>query len=416
MGVERIKAACQRRGYKIKSLVGKGGMSTIWLAEDPSGKEVVIKIPNEDRDSWDRLRFEANLLRILDHEHVVKYVDFIEEQNTIALVMEYAKGKNLELLTAGNPMDEKDALAKTVEMLLAIDYIHYMGIIHRDIKPKNIIVKENEDYLKIIDFGTATYLHHTGMKCAIISPGGYTPPEQYKFMASPQGDIWSVGATLYFMLTGQHPALSMPGYPDRYCPPPDPRAMNKDVSEETAKIVMKAMQWDPSERFSSALEMIMAIERMEIESKHDQSLPTLEIFGRKIPIETSRIIFGRFSQEDLIGTRAEQVGKLVDATDKGINIKVVREGDVTYVYVYDPYRWISRNHFEIYREHDKWYIRDLGSLNRTAIYHKGDIKEVWVGYKRVSPPVEIQRGSMIYVAYGSLLNVSNQAYVVITFK
>lgn len=414
LGVEKIKIACQNRGYKIKILIGKGGMSIIWLAEDLSGREVIVKTPNEVKESWERLKFESSLLRMLDHEHIVKYINSFEDHGVPTLIMEYARGINLERAASGDPLEEEEALARAIEILLAIDYIHSMSIIHRDIKPKNIIIGDDKTYLKVIDFGTATYLHYTGISYAVISPGGYTPPEQYGFMASPQGDIWSAGATLYFMLTGQHPALSMPGYPNKYCPPPDPRKMNKDVSEETAKIIVRAMQWDPSERFSNALEMIMAIEKMETEPKHETPVPTLEIFGRKIPIETSRVIFGRFTQEDLIGTSVEMKGSFIEAADD--RIKVVREGDVTYIYVRDPYRWVSRNHFEIYEEGEKWYIRDLGSLNRTAIYYKGDLREVWIDYRRISPPVEIRRGSIIYVAYGSLLNIGNQAYAVITFK
>ncbi|MEM1542838.1 MAG: FHA domain-containing serine/threonine-protein kinase [Ignisphaera sp.] len=413
MNTEGLKILCQKKGYRFKSFIGRGGMSIVWLAEGSDGKEVIVKIPNETKESQERLKFESSLLRMLNHEHVVRYIDSFEDYGLPVLVMEYAKGINIEQAASGVPLEEKEALARAIEILLAIDYMHSMSVIHRDIKPKNIIIGDDKTYLKVIDFGTATYLHYTGISYAVISPGGYTPPEQYRFMASPQGDIWSAGATLYFMLTGQHPALSMPGYPNKYCPPPDPRKMKKDVSEETARIIAKAMQWDPSERFSNALEMIMAIEKMEIEPKRE-TLPTLEIFGRKIPIETSRVIFGRYPQEDSIGTIVEMRGGLIEAINN--RIKVVKEGDITYIYVRDPYRWVSRNHFEIYEEDGKWYIRDLGSLNRTAIYYKGDLREVWIGYKRISPPVELRRGSIIYVAYGSLLNIGNQAYAVITFK
>jgi serine/threonine protein kinase len=413
LGVERLKIACQSRGYRIKGFVGKGGMSTVWLAETPEGKEVIVKVSNEVAEAKERLRFESSLLQMLSHEHIVGYIDSFEEYNTPILIMEYARGVNLERAASGIPLEEEDALERAIEMLLAIDYMHSMSVIHRDIKPKNIVVGDDKIYLKVIDFGTAAYLHRTGISYAVISPGGYTPPEQYRFMASPQGDIWSAGATLYFMLTGQHPALSMPSYPDRYCPPPDPRKMNKDVSDDAAEIVMRAMRWDPSERFSNAVEMIMAIDKMEPQPSSKTPTPFIEVFGRRIPIETPRLIVGRSPQEDPSGTSVERVGELIKKTDR---IEVIKEKDVTYVYVHDPYRWISRNHFEIYESNGKWYIRDLGSLNKTAIYYEGNLREIWVGHKKASPPVEIHRGSIIYVAYGSLLGTSNQAYAVITFK
>jgi serine/threonine protein kinase len=413
LSIEKLKIACRNRGYKVKDFIGKGGMSAVWLAEGPDGKEVIVKIPTEDAEAKERLKFESDLLRMLNHEHIVGYIDSFEEHDFPILIMEYARGVNLECASSSIPLGEDDSLARTIEMLLAIDYMHSMSVIHRDIKPKNIIIGDEKTYLKVIDFGTAAYLHRTGISYAVISPGGYTPPEQHRFMASPQGDIWSVGATLYFMLTGQHPILDMPSYPDKYCPPPDPRKMNKNVGDEVAEIVMKAMQWDPSERFTNAFEMIMAIENMELQPSHETQTPFIEVFGRKIPIETPRLIFGRLSQDDSFGTSIEKIGEIIEKTDR---IKVIKERDKTYVNIHDPYRWISRNHFEIYENEGKWYIRDLGSLNRTAVYYKGNLREIWVGYKRTSSPVEIHRGSIIYVAYGSLLSANNQAYAVITFK
>lgn len=87
--------------------------------------------------------------------------------------------------------------------------------------------------------------------------------------------------------------------------------MNKRVSEETAKIVMKAMRWEPSERFLDALEMIMAIEKMEPGLKYETPVPTLEIFGRKISIETPRLVFGRSHQENSFSTSVERIEGLI---------------------------------------------------------------------------------------------------------
>jgi len=393
MSYSSIKVACENRGYTLEKLIGKGGMGEVWLARDYKDNRVAIKIPTIDSEGIKRLKFEIDLLAKLNHDHVVKYVSSFEVSGIPILVMEYAKGTNLELNASGKPLEENEALARTVQILLAVDYLHSMGVIHRDIKPKNVIVGSESSYLKLIDLGTATYFHQAGITAAVISPGGYTPPEQFRFTASPQGDIWSAGATLYFMLTGQHPALSMPGYPDVRCPPPDPRKWNKDVSESTAKIVTKALMWDPTERFSSAKEMIMAIEGKA--PSYRPEVPVLEIFSKSIPIETPRLVFGR---------------------GEGISEKVmvIRESDTTYVYIQDPYKWISRRHFEIFEKGGRWYIRDLGSLNRTAVRYGGVVKEIWVGYRRPSPEIELPRESMIYVAYGSSL--SNQAYVVLTFR
>jgi len=390
---DSIRRACESRGYTLENLIGRGGMSEVWLARDRRGNKVAVKIPTKASEAIRRLRFETDLLSKLNHDHIVKYVGSFEASGLPILLMEYVRGANLEINAGGRPLEEREALARTVQILLAVDYLHSTGVIHRDIKPRNVIVGSERGYLKLIDLGTATYLHHAGITAAVISPGGYTPPEQFRFTASPQGDIWSAGATLYFMLTGQHPALSMPGYPDIRCPPPDPRRWNRDISESTAKIVMKALMWDPTERFPSAKEMIMAIEGKA--PLHRPEVPILEIFGRSIPVETSRLVFGR----------GENIPE---------RVRIIREGDTTYVYIQDPYKWVSRRHFEIFEREGSWYIRDLGSLNRTAIRHGEMVKEIWVGHGRPSPAIELPRGSMIYTAYGSSL--SDQAYVVLMFR
>jgi len=389
----RLWRVLSNRGYKPVRPLGKGGMSQVWLATDTRGTHVAVKVPNRDPEAVKRLGFEISLLQSLRHEHIVNFISAFDVSGYPILVMEYAKGNNLELSTAGKAMDEREALARAVQILLAVDYLHSRGVIHRDIKPKNIIVGNEKTYLKLIDLGTATFFSQAGITESVFSPGGYTPPEQFKSMASPQGDVWSVGATLYFMLTGQHPALDMPGYPDAKCNPPDPRKWNKDISDSTVAIIAKAMRWEPTERFSSPMEMIMAIEGRTPQPEPD--VPVLEVLGRRIRIEASRLVF-------------KWGGNIPEG------IRVVKEADTMYVYINDPHRWVSREHFEIFKSGNKWYLRDLGSLNRTAVRVGGVIREVWVGYKKPSPPVALERGSIIYVAYGDSL--TKPPYVVLTFK
>lgn len=404
-----LKKACRNRGYVLENLIGKGGMSHIWLAKSKEDQKVVVKVASETPEASERLRFEAELLAKLSHEHIIRYVDSFDVSTLPVLIIEFARGSNLERAAAGVSLDENDAMVRTLEMLLAVDYIHSVNVVHRDIKPKNIIVGDEKTYLKMIDFGTATYLHRSGVALAVTSPGGYTPPEQYRFMASPEGDIWSVGATLFFMLTGQHPSVGMPGYPENPCPPPDPRKWKSEISDEAAETVARAMMWDPTDRFSTAMEMIMFIEKRA--PPPPPAVPTIEVFGRSIRIETPRLLFGRFAQDG--GTTTEESKRLLEGGEK---VRVIKDERSTYVYVHDPSRWVSRKHFEIFEEGGKWHIRDLGSLNRTAVYHRGSVKEVWAGYMKVSSPLELNPGSIIYVAYGSSIDASSKACVVVTFK
>jgi serine/threonine protein kinase len=402
--------------YVLSSLIGEGGMSQIWLAKQESAhyerkdlSEVAIKIPKDQPVAIDKMSFEIDILQKIKHPHIVAFIDsgFIETFSF--LVMEYLGGRNLEKLIAGNPLDEDDAKKIVVQTLLALDRIHSDNIIHRDVKPKNLIIQEDQFQIKLIDFGTCAYFNRTGIPEAVISPGGYTAPEQYSFMSSPQTDIWSVGGTFFFLLTAQPPAIALPGYPNLKPPsPPDVRKFNHDVSDETSSIIMKAMSWDPTERYFSAKEMIEAIERHTELPKEVSNVPVIEVMGEKIRIETPILRFGRIegSYTDTSMNRA--------ILSEGGKIRVLRSGDITEVQVRDPYNWISRKHFEIFRQGDRWFIKDSGSLNRTSVRTQGKVKEIWVGYKVEGPPLELGDKALIHVAYGSSLNAP--PYLVVTFR
>ncbi|MGC8988160.1 protein kinase domain-containing protein [Infirmifilum sp.] len=385
-----------RRGrYRLAKLIGRGGMSEVWLADSSQGS-VAVKISASNPTAMEKLIFERQILKELRHEHVVAYVDEGEQRGLPFLVMEYVPGASIEQLVR-SPLDEKEARAVAVGVLLALDYIHARNVIHRDVKPKNVLARDNHiRKCVLIDFGTAAFYNVSGIKEAVISPGGYTAPEQYNFRSSPQADIWSVGALLFYLLTARHPQQAMPGYPQR--PPPTPisvRMFNRDVSEEMETVVRKAMAWNPSERYLSAREMIEAIEGIAPEVARED-IPILEVMGTRIRIDADRLIFGRLTEE------SEE------------KVVVEREGDAIYVKVADPYKWISRMHFEIFRSGGKWYIRDLGSLNRTAVQTKGRTVEVWAAPRVESQAVELGDKAVIYIAYGS--SPSNQPYVVASFR
>lgn len=136
-----------------------------------------------------------------------------------------------------------DAVIDIMKQLCdAVSFMHRNNVIHRDIKPKNILVERKSSIVKLIDFGTSRYYYDQPMSNeAVISPGGYTAPEQRRFLSSPQSDIWSLGAVLYFLVTGRDPEYDMPGYPDNVVVPPDPRKYNEDVDERVVKVIRRAM-------------------------------------------------------------------------------------------------------------------------------------------------------------------------------
>ena len=400
--------------YLIENLLATGGMSLVYLARGPDGRKVVVKLPNNLGVPYNKLIFERDLLKQLSHPHIVEYIDsaiaYSGSGNFPAIITEYTEGRTLEQAASGNPMDEKEAKIRLIKLLLAVDYLSSRNIVHRDIKPKNVIISDDIRYLKLLDLGTAAYFNTAGIREAIISPGGYTPPEQYRYTFSIQGDIWSSAATCFFALTGKHPVVAMPGYPNVMTEPPDVRKFNRDVSDDFARILMKAMEWNPVDRFSTAREMIEAIERGFSAISVGEG-PVIEVMGMKIKVDTPRVIFGRIPEEQSQTTMTSQEGVTSIPSER---VRVAREGDIMYVNVFDPYKWISRRHFEIFEREGRWFFRDLGSLNRSAILMGGRLTEVWAGYKKESAPFKLEERALIYVAYGNQLG--NPPYLTVTFK
>ncbi|QOJ78651.1 protein kinase [Infirmifilum lucidum] len=385
-------------------------MSVLWLAaSDYSRDYYVVKFPREDPIAVEKLKFEIDVVKRIAHPHVVRYVDDGVYGSLPFLVLEYLPGGDLESVIRGVPMEEGKARSVIAQTLLGLDYLHSMNIVHRDVKPKNLL-SDGRGSFKLIDLGTCTFYNRAGRREAIISPGGYTAPEQYRYLSSPQSDVWSAGATLFFLLTGQHPLVALPGYPDARPPkPPDPAIYNRDVSPEMRGVVAKAMAWDPTERFLTAREMLEAVEGTYRPRAREAGRPVLEVMGKVIEVDRPILRFGRLEKRgEMTGVYREEDGV------KGGWVHVEKYGDVIEVRVHDPYNWISRRHFEIFEKGGKWFIRDLGSLNRTAIRVKGEVKEIWAGYKVEGKPFELSDNALIYVAYGSSL--SSPPYITLSFR
>ena len=211
-------------------------MGTTWICQDlKESDSVVAKEPRiagnvqTDKLNWDKLDVETYVLKLLSHKNVVTFRDSFRVNSVPILVTELIEGDIMEKTLAGQPVDEKQAVIYMNQLLDSIGYLQSLNIIHRDIRPKNIMLESRTETLKLIDFGTAKFFYHQiNMPEAIISPNGYSPPEHYKLGYSPQGDLWSAGATLFFMLTGQHPILLLGGYPDNPTPP-DPRKLRPRI-------------------------------------------------------------------------------------------------------------------------------------------------------------------------------------------
>ncbi len=384
--------------YIVEKLVAKGGMAEVWTASDlSSNARVALKIPRAEPQAVERARFELHMLKLIRHPHVVKLLDEAEIGAIPVLVEEFLNGVTLaDLVAREGPLPEDEARARLTAILLALDAMHSHNIIHRDVKPRNVVViHRNPIGTKLIDLGTAIYYNVSGVGDLVFSSGGYTAPEQYRAYALPQSDIWGAMATAFYMLTGIDPVHAMPGYPTNPPPkPPDPRAYNPAVSREMAEIIAKGLSWHVLDRYMSAREAIDALNGGQPVA---YGVPVLEVMGVTIPVETDVLVFGRREE----GDGEERVSWRV-------------ENGETIVEVADPYRWISRRHFEVRYEAGTWCIRDLGSTNRTAIMTKQGVFEVWSGKGTPSPCYRLEPRTIILVAYGSSLK--NPPYVTAYFR
>jgi len=376
--------------YRLDEILGGGGMGVVWLATDFStGQQVAIKAPKEGQTTHgvftEKLIFESDVLGMLSHDHIVRRVDFFYDRGIPYLVLEYVQAETLDATCSRTPLDETQAVGKITQVLLAADYIHSLNLLHRDIRPKNVM-SSSPTYLKVIDFGTAVYFNRR-VDDIVVAPGGYTPPEQYRHGASPQGDIWSVGGTLFHMLTGKHPITLLKGYPDNPLPVMG-QELPSNISESVANVITRAMAPDPAQRFTTAREMISALQGV---SERIEG-PVLEIMNLRIKLDVPQVLVGRANptcdpppSPDLLSRGVIQV----------------REGGKLFLKIVDPYCWISSYHLELVESGGRWYIRDLGSLNSTAVESGGAVASIWKGSKVPGNPYPISDRDRVFLAYNS---------------
>ena len=259
--------------YRIVRKLGMGGMANVYLAEDEVlGRRVAIKILNDrhagDDQFVERFRREAKNAASLSHPNIVSIYDRGEAEGTYYIAMEYLDGRSLkELIVARGPAPIHLAVDYARQILAALRFAHRHGIVHRDIKPHNVLV-DGEGRLKVTDFGIAragaSQMTEAG---SIIGTAQYLSPEQAKGASVDQtSDLYSVGVVLYELLTGVVPfsgdtpvEIAMKHLSTVPEPPSSKRA---DIPRDLDMVVMRALAKDPSERYQSAEEMDADLRRI----------------------------------------------------------------------------------------------------------------------------------------------------------
>src|SRR6476660_6516823 len=167
--------------YKILSTIGSGGFGTVYLAEDTwIDKRVALKVPHKQGVDFGELLREPRLLASLNHPNIVTIVTAEKQDNVFFIVMEYVSGENLESIIAREgPLDVPRALDYACHICNAIDYAHRQGVLHRDLRPSNVLVSDS-GLVKVADFGTSRFLEIAAHGTTVIGSPPYMAPEQFK--------------------------------------------------------------------------------------------------------------------------------------------------------------------------------------------------------------------------------------------
>ena len=264
--------------YKILNVVGKGGMSVVYLAmNDRANKQWAIKEVRKDgMQSFEvvkqNLVAETDLLKKLNHPHLPSIIDVIDCDDTFLIVMDYIEGNPLsKALETSGAQNQDDVIEWAKQLCDVLGYLHSRKppIIYRDMKPSNVMLKPDGNVM-LIDFGTAREFKSTSVAdTTCLGTQGYAAPEQFggHGQTDARTDIYCLGATMYHLVTGHNPAT--PPY-EMY----PIRQWNPMLSSGLEEIILKCTQRNPEDRYQSCAELLYALDHykdLDIENKKVQS-------------------------------------------------------------------------------------------------------------------------------------------------
>jgi serine/threonine-protein kinase len=250
--------------YKILAPLGSGGFGTVFLAEDTwIDKKVALKVPHRQSVDFGELLREPRLLATLSHPNIVTVLTAERIGDVFFIVMEYVPGETLEAISdRDGALDLARALDYSCQICNAVDHAHEQGVIHRDLRPGNVIVTEN-GVAKVADFGTSRFLEIAAHGTTVIGSPPYMAPEQFHGKAVFASDVYSIGVTMYQLLTGRLPYES-PSPADlekleRGELTSPPRLHNPKLPKAINDIVLKAMAPEITARYPRAHDLLDAI-------------------------------------------------------------------------------------------------------------------------------------------------------------
>ncbi len=296
---DALEAGSQLDAYRIEEPVARSGMASIYRAVDTRDNRVVaLKIPHPDLEAdpilFDRFKREAGIGEKLCHPRVMRVFGG-EDRSRIYMVMEWCDGRLLRQILDEGRISQDRAIAITIAVLEALQYIHDNGVVHRDMKPENVMA-DAHDNVKLIDFGIASdagarRLTYANLTATLGTPN-YISPEQVKGKRGDgRSDIYAIGVMLYEMLTGKLPFTGsnpMQVMNDRLLNYPiPPTVLNSAISPQLQEVIYRALERDPKNRYAKAsefahdlahLDEVGVEERPELHEWHKRKSPLLRKF------------------------------------------------------------------------------------------------------------------------------------------
>jgi len=371
-------------GYSLVEELGKGGMAVVYKAYQPKLERwVAVKVldplyTTDDSEMLARFRREAKAIAALRHPNILTVYDYGEEEGLAYIVMEYVEGGTLKDRLTGQPFDWQRAVHLAMALGQALAFAHDQGVIHRDVKPANVLLP-SEDWPLLADFGLVKLQQ---ARRALTQPGmtlgtpDYTAPEQALGEAiDHRADIYALGVVLFEMVTGRLPFTSDKAFEVLLMhinePPPRPRDLVPDLPEIVETTILKALAKSPDDRYSHMKEMVADLETAWALALTARQ-PASPAADETIHYTTMQI---ESIQDYLSGPRFTVVGTgallPIPPKDKVLIGRADPRGHITPDIDLSMYgggtAGVSRQHARLLRQDDIWLIEDLHSTNGTYV-------------------------------------------------